>query len=303
MKNNLTTKQASITIGIPTCYGGESLVTTVKSIRTSGGNYLLRIIIVSDRNPISPTISDELKNLGVELYWNNIEGSQFKKIRQMVAMTSSDIYISTQDDITFDKNVIQEILKAFTQDKNLTMAGIRVLPLPPVTIFESIMASMLRIVDKIGLNWNNGDNRLNASGRCLAFKADHLKKFKLLEKVVNGDMYMYLENKKLDGKFKLLKNAKLFIRCPQSLKDQIGPSSRYQYQKEEIKSYFDFDISREYKIPLIAVFKAVISEFTSHPLQASLYFVVFVYTRIRRQHPKVVSNPVWQVDLSTKKVN
>lgn len=293
----------NITVGIPTCYGGESLITTVKSILTSAGERKIRIIIVADRNPIRTTVKNELKKLGVELYWNKIEGSQFKKIKQMVEMTNSDLYISTQDDITFEKNVIPEILKAFTQDKNLTMTGVRVLPLPPVTFFESIMSSMLRIIDKIGLNWNNGDNRLNASGRCLAFKTNHIKKFNFPESVVNGDMYMYLENKKLNGKFKLLKNAKIFIRCPQTLKDQIGPSSRYQYQREEMKSYFDFDISCEYKIPVTAVFKAVSSEFFWHPVQTVLYFIVFIYTRIRRQQKSRVTNPVWQVDLSTKQVN
>lgn len=293
----------NITVGIPTCYGGESLVTTVKSILTSSGEKKIRIIIIADRNPIPNAVKNELKKLGVELYWNKIEGSQFKKIKQMIEMTNSDLYISTQDDITFEKNVIPEILKAFKEDKNLTMASIRILPLPPVTFFESIMSSMLRIIDKIGLNWNNGDNRLNASGRCLAFKTSQLKKFNLLESVVNGDMYMYLENKKLSGKFKLLKNAKIFIRCPQTLKDQLGPSSRYQYQKEEMEKYFNGDLDREYKIPLSAIFKAVLTEFFWHPVQTLLYFIVFAYTRIRKQQKSLVANPVWQVDLSTKKVN
>lgn len=290
----------AVTVGISTCYSGKSLVTTVDSIRKSDNGKSVKINIEADRTPIRKSIMHGLKKLGVKVHWNSVEGSQFKKVKQMVDACKSDIYISTQDDVIFDKDTINEIIKAFQEDPKLTMVGIRIFPLPPVTFFESAMTSMLRIVDSIAQKWNKGDNHLSSSGRCLAFRASHLKKFRIPQTIVNGDMFFYLENKHLGGKFKLLKNAKVFIRCPQHLKDQVAPSSRYLYSKEEMENYFEASLENEYKIPKAVILLALVEELANRPVSTVTYLIIRIYTFIFRQPKKIVSNPVWKVDASTK---
>lgn len=295
-------KQLTITVAIPTCYGGKSLISTAESIYQSTEANINQFIIIADRTPIKPKIARALKKMGVSITWNNKEGSQFKKIKQSIEKTESDIYISTQDDITFDINCIKEIVRTFEQNPKITMLGIRIFPLPPVNFFESIMTTMVRLVDGISTSWNQGTNHLAASGRCLAFRTSHLKKFRIPGTVVNGDMFLYLENKRLRGRFKLARNAKVYIRCPQRLKDQIGPSSRYQFQNKELQNYFNFDISRGYKIPFQVLLSSFLKELMVHPITTISYLAVFAYTRIARQDKKTVSNPVWAVDSSTKNV-
>lgn len=295
-------RKLSITVGIPTCYGGESLVETVKGIRKSAMGKSVKILIIADRTPVKPAIARILTRMNVRLVWNKTAGSQFKKIKQLIGIINTDIFILTQDDITFDGQTILEILKSFELNPKLTMIGARVLPLKPATFFESIMASMVRLVDRMGKYWSDGDNFLRASGRCMAFRVKHVKKFRFPEAIINGDMFAYLENIRLHGVFTSLKNAKVYIRCPQKMKDQLGPSSRYQFSRDEMKGFFSFDVTNQYKIPLTVLARAFTEELFAHPVQILLYILVFIYTRLNRQSTVAVTNSIWNVEMSTKKV-
>lgn len=300
-------KKLTLTVGIPTCYGGQSLVETVKSLRASKfmdpgskSGTSFEILIEADRTPWTDDVKNALKKMGVKSHWNNVEGSQCKKLNQIIRKTNSDFFIFTQDDIIFDEQTLNEIHQAFLKDLDLTMVGIRVLPLRPITYFEGIMGVMLRTVDKIVTSWNGGDNYLMANGRCLAFKTSFLKKFRISDKLINTDAFMYFENKSLKGKFKPLKKAKVFIRTPQNIKDQIGPSSRFQYSQMEMSHYFKQDLSAEYKMPLTVLLRAATSEFLTNPIDFSAYVLVYIYTRLKKHSKEKALRTLWKIDSSTK---
>ncbi len=224
-----------------------------------------------------------------------------KKARKLIAATTADILVITQDDIMFEKDTIQAIAELFENNPSVTMVGIRILPLRPETWFEMTMTSMVRLVDKIAQFWNKGDNYLAASGRCLAFRTNHIKRFHIPE-VVNGDMYLYLENARLGGKFMRSEKAKVYIRCPARLGDQYGPSNRFQYSQQEMETYFSVDMKKLYKIPRLAIIRGVITEFLYHPVAFVGYLIIFLITRIYRIPAKDVMKTVWDADASTKKV-
>lgn len=291
----------TVSVGIPTCYGGDSLVSTARTIRKSKGvDRRMPFFVVADRMPLTQHVTSSLKKLHVNVQWNKKEGSQHKKLKQLVDKIKTDIFVYTQDDIIFERDTIQKIVKAFENDPGLTMVSVRRLPLNPLNFFESLMGVMMRISDTIACQWNSGDNYFAASGRCLAFRVPHLKKFRILEGVVNGDTYLYLENSRVGGKFRFIQDATVFIRSPLRLKDQIGPSSRYQFSREELQKYFPFDISEYYKIPKRLVAKAGFHEFINHPISLVGYCFVYLYTRLKRQQKQKIINPLWSVDASTK---
>jgi len=292
----------TFTVCIPTCYGGESLIETARSIRASKNVGNFRVLVVADSIPFSEEVKNKLKELSVEVYWNDTPGTQMKKNKQMFDMASSDLVISTQDDVIFNPDTLNEIVKAFEGDPKLTMAGARISPLPQKTFFESIMASILMLAGNVGRRWNNGDNRLMASGRCLAYRTEHLRKMKILPEVANSDVYMYLENKRQGGKFASINDALVYIRCPQRLRDQIGPSSRYQYGKTEMVKLFGEKIKKEYPIPLGTLVGGLISQFASTPIHLALYCFVFAYSRIFKQKRKDASTAMWKIDASTKNI-
>ncbi len=298
LKSNLT-----VTIGITTCYGGESLVQTVQSIRSAQMGEESRLIIQADRTPITADVKKRLQDLNVELYWNEVAGSQFKKLKQIIDRTASDIFIFTQDDITFETDTITEVVTEFSKNSAVTMVGVRILPHISESPVGAMLSSMVRLIDKIAFYWNSGRNYLSASGRCLAFRTSLLKKFRIPESVVNGDMYLYLENRRLKGRFERSDFSKVYIRCPERLKDHIGPSSRFQYSQEELQNYFNFDIKPEYKLPFSAILRAVMAEFFRFPITFTGYLAILTYTRFFRQNKKIVSNTMWNIDTSTKIVS
>lgn len=296
-------KKLTATIVIPTCYGGDSLIATAKSIYASKAVAKFRFLIISDRNPINAETKKVLKDMGIEIYWNRIEGSQPKKLAQARKKVTSDIYIFTQDDIHFAPDALTKIISAFEKDPKLTMAAAGVLPVEPSqTLVEKAMASNIRMVYNIAKNWKKGNNYLAASGRCLAFRMSLFTEYRIPNYLVNADMYFFLENQRLGGKFKMLPQAKIYIRPPQHLKDQVGPSSRFQYQQEELKKFFTFDYSSEYNMPKSLAFKALIDEIIKSPLGVLAYGYVFLYTRLKKQSMRTVVNPVWKVDISTKQI-
>lgn len=293
-------KHLSLSVGIPTCYGGQSLIDTLKSIRKSKKVSEFQLIVVADRTPISEKHQAEMAKMNVDFTWNTKEGSQFKKLRQIISKAKADIFVFTQDDITFDSHALEQIRKAFEERPELTMLGVTISPLPPETRVEQGLAFMVRQIRRIGSLWRGGDNYLMASGRCMAFRTSHLKKMRVPEKVINGDMFFYLENKRLNGSFAYIPQAEVLIKCPQTLKEQLGPSSRFQYSLEEMQTYFAFSVESEYKIDPRALIRGSIEGFLNDSVGALYYVYIFIYTRLKKQARKVTTNTLWKVEVSTK---
>lgn len=294
-------KKLSVTIAIPTSFAGPSLLQTAKTINQARKNKNYSLEIYADNTPIDFKLERELKKLGFKIHWTPGPGSFLKKVRKLVAAASSDILIITQDDIIFDSDTISSTVDAFFSDPTITMVGARILPLPPETWFESTMASMVRLVDKIACYWNGGNNYLAASGRYLAFCTVHLKKLPIPE-VVNGDMYLYLANSRYGGKFYRAEKSKVYIRCPQRLSDQLNPTNRFQYSRQEMEKHFSTDLRSEYQMPIIAILKAFFMELTTDPLPLIAYISIFIYTRIFRIPAKKIMKTEWKADTSTKNI-
>lgn len=295
-------KPLSVTVGIPTCYGEPSILTTVESILASRDAVIDRFIIISDRIPLPDETRRKLAELKVELIWNTEAGSWARKIRQMVDACDTDILVTTQDDVLFDPHALAEIIRAFDTSGAITMVASMIEPLPPKTLMEGVLSAAVRIPFRISSMWKDGDNYLSASGRCFSFRAAFAKRFRLPEDMMNGDAFLYFENKRLGGRMRQATRSTVYIRQPQNVKDQIGPSSRYQIQKEELSEYFDFDLASEYRIPFRAGFRAVLAELLRHPVNTLLYLPVLAYTRLFRESSEVIFNPMWDPDTSTKDI-
>lgn len=301
MNKENTNYSTEFTVGITTCYGGPSLVETAQSILQSTGVPLFRFIIIADRTPIQPFVKAELERLGVELYWNETPGGIFTKLKEMRAMITTDILVLTQDDVRFTEDTLQKLLQPFKYNPRLTLAGSRILSKNPTTFFEKVMGTMLSIVRFVGRTWRAGDNFLTASGRCIAYRTEHLKKFRLPDKIVNCDMFSYLENKRLKGFYQYVDASHVYIAPPQRLKEQLKPSSRFQYAKTEMRENFDYSLTHEFKIPVALIIRTTALEFIRHPILTLSYLCTFLYTRIRRIPQKSALNPFWSPELSTKR--
>lgn len=294
-------KKQSLTIGICTSFASEQLVHTARSISDSSDKVNCRKVIYADNTAIPADIMRDLKTLGFTVIWRSGPGSFFQKASRLVADTHTDLLILTQDDVIFDSTTIPAILNAFNQNPAVTMLGVRILPLKPVSFFERATASMIRMVDTIAGLWNGGDNYLAASGRCLAFRTTMIKNIPLKE-LVNGDMYLYIANQKKGGQFVREKNAIVYIRAPQNLHDQSAPSSRFQYSQLEMEHYFNENLDKLYNIPILPMIIAVLRELCTNPIGVMSYIFVFIHTRVHRIPQKKIMRTIWTADISTKRI-
>lgn len=290
----------SVTVAISTRYGGANLVKASKSIAMSSQMDNFRFIVIADTRPIRKSHLKKLNEMGVEVYEYKQSRTLAEKLKQIIRMTKTEILVFTQDDVFFDKNALAEICKVM-EDKKVTEVSSRSVPFPAMTFLERIVEVGARGTYKMGEIWNGSDNYLMASGRCMAFRMNTLRKARIIDGVTNLDAYLYFENKRLGGKFKFAKNSIVFIRSPRVVKEHMHQSNRFQYSKEEMKNFFS-EIDIEYKIPLSIYLRVGITQFIKNPIFALLYAFMFVISRLKKLNRDQSLNPLWKTDASTKKI-
>lgn len=290
----------SVTVIIPTCYGGKSLIKAVRSIYASSPDQPFSLIIAADTTPIEKPILKELRELGAKVIENKQPGSQQSKLNQMTVLSQSDITITTQDDIRFAPGTIKRMVEAFTKDRDLTMIGPRILPEAPNSLFQKVIQVGNRLTERIALQWRNGDNFLLANGRCLAFRTAHLKKFSMPDRIINGDALYYFENKRFNGKFLHLPTAVVYNKSPAKLKEHLNQTKRFAYSQQELSALYKKDISEEYLMPKGIVLSALMAEFLHNPIATIGYCLINLYAKVQKKDQKKVANPLWGLDVSTK---
>ncbi len=298
MKNQST----SVTVGIPTYYGGSSLVKTVESIRASTYDGPLTILVSVDGKPLDSDIRKQLIDLGVRVIENKERGGQVARIRQIVSLCETDLLIQTQDDILFTPHTVTELVKGFEEHPNVTMESGKVVPLPATNFFEKVVHVGVSISYTIGKHWNRGDNYFLAGGRCLAFQTEMAKKLDMPEEVLNSDTYLYFLNQKLGGSFYHVPSAIYFMRSPKTLADHMKQSKKYQHVSKEIQHYLGIDITNVQPLPASLRVLAFVQELLRNPLLALCYLGVLFYTRSQGKDMYENVTRFWDTDASTKEL-
>lgn len=298
MTNHLT-----VTVGITTCYGKKQLVTSLISLKDGENLPPFSIKLIADAVPLSPSIKKELTKMGVTFTENKLPKSAFKKRRQLLIHTTTDLIILSQDDILYSKNVIAKIIEEFERDPDLTMLCVRNTPIPTKNFFQNAVNIGTELNNTIGRSWNKGDNYLAALGRVMAFRTLWLKKLPINFSVVSDDAYLYFLNKKHGGKYKCLWNTEIYFKNPDNMTEQLAKSSRFQSSQYEMESLKVFgDLTKEYRIPFIVIVQAAVIEFLKRPFPFLYYCLIFLYTRFFKHKPRFALNPLWKSEVSTKKL-
>lgn len=298
-KEHMKNKKTTITIGIPTRCAGESLRRAVKSIYNSKGCEF-KFIIVADSIPVPKDMLLEFKKLEVLVIENKTPGSQLKKVKLILSLTKTDIFIFTQDDVLFDKYALKKIVDKFEKDQTVTMIAPHIKSMPAETLLERILETGLDISYNIGISWNNANNYLLANGRCLAFRTEFLKKnFRIPENIINADSYLYFENKRFGGKFLHVRNAVVYNKNPMKLQEHLSQAHRFLISQGEVQKLFKNSLSKEYSIPPTIGIKALLKELVKHPILTILYLVVNMYSKFTLKSSKYGTQ--WQIATSTKR--
>lgn len=298
----MNNQRLTLTVGITTCYGHESILDTVRSLRSSTNVDPFRLIIVADRVPIKPALRQALEALGVELIENSDVGSQFKKQKQIISQCNSDLILFTQDDVLFEPHALSTIVATFANEPKTTFISIRNQPIPATTRFETAVNIGTELVNTVSGAWNGGDNYLSVIARCMAFRTDWVQhNMALPDEVVSTDAYRYFEHKKTGGVYHYLPTVAVFFKNPQNMAEHLRKSSRFQHSQLEMSHYFG-DLRHEYTVPKRVVIQALLKHLVAHPLLFMRYSLIYGYTRWMKTDPKTTLNANWEVDTSTKQL-
>lgn len=293
-------KNPTLTLAIPTCYGGTQLLATAKSIYASAGSLPFTFLLVADSIPLTKEVKDGLTKLGVKVTENKVSGSQYHKVNQMIDQVETDYLITTQDDVIYDRQFFTELLKVIESNPTATQIQPRIASAPSTTYFQRVLERGISIAYHTSLLWNKGDNYLVANGRCMVFKMSFLRKHRIPKSVVNGDGYRYFANKFGGGKCVLAPLAIVYNNNPFHFKEQLNQNQRFQYSRHELESVFKSDLTAEYAIPREHLLSALWSEFCQHPVLTTLYVAMSLYIKTIPIDPKIVARTSWAIAKSTK---
>ena len=301
--SQLSSQSQKVTIGIPTYVGGPSLVKTVESLLSSEYRDF-RIIVSVDGKKLDPEIKAAItKDPRVEVIENEVRRGQVGGIRQILSLSfDQDIVILAQDDLIFNRQSVGEIIASFS-DPKVTMVTATADILPPTNLFENIMWVGFEILKTIERGWNQGDNYLNASGRCIAFRKGMIKNIfeEIQEEVISCDAHFYFINKQFGGTF-VRSPGTYWFRRPKNLTEHLKQSKKYQNVAAELYKFRRIDAFREYAIPLSVKIKAALIGFLKYPLTAPLYYTVLAYTRLHGDKTFKKATRFWDTDESTKEI-
>jgi cellulose synthase/poly-beta-1,6-N-acetylglucosamine synthase-like glycosyltransferase len=293
--------QDVITIGIPTYYGGPSLVETVKSIRANSAHNQARVIVCVDGVPLKKPIEKALKKLAVEIVFSQVRGGQVARIKQIINLCKTPLIVLTQDDVSLGSQTLEKIVDTFTLNPKVTMVAASELPTKPKKLLEKILEVGKSSALWIGEHWNQQDNYLLVSGRCLAFKTSHVQKFFLPEEIINSDSYMYFENKRLNGTCMYVKAAVVYNPLPQKIKEHVNQSRKFAISQLEAERYFKQNLDREYTIPPVLIVKSLILGFIKNPFTQISYVAINLYARVAGRNLFKNASRFWDTDISTKR--
>jgi len=289
-----------VSIIIPTRYSPNVMIKTLKSIRAQTN---APIYVLADYSKPSQRLTKTMSSLDVQYRFIHGQHSYMEKLFLLLELVKTPYVIVTQDDVCWGRSVVENMMRTFSIDDSITMQAAAVLPRSTVHSWvQSGLHFMIRVNDDISTLWNSGDNYLSANGRCLAFATSHIKNARRKLDVLNCDLFLYLENKRLGGRFEKVKSAIVRITPPSKLSDQLGPSSRYQYNRREMSElYHDLDL-RMFHIPLLPLLNALWENVLRTPPAAIIYFFIFFYTRVYAflMQANTRSRQFWEAEATTK---
>jgi glycosyltransferase involved in cell wall biosynthesis len=281
LTNKNTSKQCSITIGIP-AYNEEANIAALLNniLNQKLRNFVLeKIIVISDASDdgtvaIAKTISDSRLSV---IVGRKRQGQALRQ-NQLFKYATSDIVVLLNADIMPTSPQFLEILcRPLLSNDHVGLVGAKVVPL---SLDNSLVGKVLDwhhlwkndLFEKI----NSGDNVYLCHGRARAFSKKLYRKLRW-PSMASEDAYSYMQAKRLGFDFAFAPKACVWYTSPQTLADHIRQSARF-LQSKQSKTSQDKKAENWYHIPKQLLLLSAIKAGLTHPLYAAAYALMMAAT-------------------------
>ncbi len=299
------TKKPTVTIGICAFNEEKNIEAILASIlKQKRRNFSLVEVKIMDDFSSDDTRGIVTKfaktNRLIKLVSDNDRRGKAYRLNSLYKQTTSDILITFDADVALKNVFVLENIVTSFKGKDIGLVNGNVLPMPAETFVEKIIVTYEYFWREITNQINGGNNIFNSLGCLIALSKSFYESLEIPEKIVAEDHFIFLSAKKGGFKSKFAKNAIVYYRAPQNIRDYINQFSRYFSSHGNIEKYFGQEVEVNYLIPAKYKVKAYVKCFVKSPLLMFFAILLQVYQRVLFLILKKSDSNVWAVITSSK---
>lgn len=302
-------KELKVTLAIA-AYDAEANIKSLlySLISQKGINKQLEQILVYSDASVDATVekAKEVVDKRIKIIDSRKRTGFAGAVKNILARSSSDVIVLLNDDIKITGNYfIKRLISPFMKEDNVGLVAGNPQPMKPNNIIEGAVISSFRAYEKMRYSLKNGDNKFTCDGKVLALAGEFAKGInfpKDYKKLGNVDIYLYFSCLKNGYKYRHVKSAKVYYRCPSTVKDYISWTIRNNSNRHILRQTFGEIVDREYRKPSRLNYYKFI-EFLKNPVGALFIFLTSFYVSVKARAFAKEFDPLWEIVNTTKNLN
>lgn len=301
-------KDFTITIGIP-AYNEEMNISFLLEdiVRQDIRNFELeQIVVYSDG---SDDRTNEIVRSFPDARVRLIEGPgrQGQAVGQntLFSEASSDAVVLINADMKIDDALFLEKLVAPIRAGEADLTSSNLLPLPPKTFIESVLATGFVIKNILFESYAGGNGLYTCHGAARAFSGRlyHSLRF---PRSVGEDAFSYLFCRHTGYVYRYVRDAVMSLRMPATLADHERQSFRFAHGRKNFsESFSEAFIHSETAVPALAYFRGFVRSMpilAICPFRCGMYALLVGFMRIRAVFSEKKLSDTWTISTSSKQV-
>lgn len=272
-------------------------------------NYVLKKIVVYSDKSTDGTVkyASEIKSKKV-LITNAQQRRGFASVVvYLLKNNESDILVLLNDDVVInDILFIHKIVRPFYRDKNIGLACASPIPFRSGNFIERAVRSGFFAYKNMSYHVRNGNNIFTCDGKALILSRQFIQALlfpKNYKEMGNVDGYLYFCCLQYGFKYRHIKDAILYFKCPSSIYDFVRWQTRNNANKYILKKRFGEVVDKEYKIPKIIFAYYRFIEAIKNPFGSVLIYMLGLFSMKRARVFSQNFAPKWDLVETTKNLH
>lgn len=299
-------KRLMITVAIAAYNSQENIVPMLRMLVKQHEETIViaKIIVYSDASHDRTVLNAKtVEDKRIRVIDGKIRKGFAEVVKFLLKHNQTEIIVLLNDDIAItDHYFIQKLVTPFGEKNQIGLVTGNPQPLPSDNFIANAIISSFKVYETMKYEINNGDNVFNCDGKVLALskKFANQIRFPVDNKyVANVDSYLYFSCRISAFRFRNVKEAKVFFKCPTTIRDYISWSTRNNSGQYLLKKTFGSLVDQEFN-KFRSYPRYVLAEFINNPLGCLFIFCVGRYIKYKARHAEKLISSTWETVNSTK---
>lgn len=301
-------KNENVTIGIAAYNATDNIKQLLESLLMQKGISRVDEIIVHSDASIDNTvkIAKHLESPYIKVIDARERRGFAASVKAILKSAKSKVVIILNDDIKItDVQFVEKLLQPFENEAGVGLVSGNPQPMCSSTFIEKAVISSFKAYEAMRNNLKNEHNEFTCDGKVMALSRNFYRDIDFPDnhnKIGNVDAYLYFSCLVSGFKYRHVKKAKIYYRCPSNLKDYLSLTARNNSQFFLLKNQFGKIVKKEYQLPKV-IYKYYLKEFIKNPLGCMFILLTGIYLKIKVRSFEKWLNSTWDVIESTKKLS